>query len=149
MAKRTYISTVGLRELQERMKRMEVAIEPRDVTPILIAAVNLIRDQALINLRGLGIKVKTGNLEKSLITRASKSSTVASAWTKAGDKNRAPHAHLIEYGHRIVGRKPDKKDTGKMVTARPFFRPAVDAMRKRVRDMISDGIVKLLWESAK
>lgn len=26
--------------------------------------------------------------------------------------NGAPHAHLIEYGHEIVGHKPDKKQSG-------------------------------------
>jgi hypothetical protein len=159
MARPINIMTAGLKELQGRMKRLEVAIEPKDLNPLLVSALNLIRDRALENLRAFGVKVLTGNLEKSLITRASASTTVASAWTKAGNKTMAPHAHLIEFGHRIVGHKPSAKsfakghvaqvDTGKTVPARPFFRNAVDAMRSTVRQMVNDGIAQLLWDSVK
>lgn len=37
---------------------------------------------------------------------------------------RARHAHLIEYGHRMVGPKPNKKEVG-FVAARPFLLPAL------------------------
>ncbi len=159
------ITNVGLKELQGRMRRLEVALEPKDVTPILVRAVDLIRAQALNNLRAAGIKTKTGTLERSLITRPSKSKRIAAAWTKAGgsvegetggEAISARHAHLIEFGHRIVGHKPNKKDTGKNTKDSPnaskaigFFRRAVDTMRKASRDLISEGIVKLLWDSEK
>lgn len=151
MARPIRITTAGLRELQGRMKRMEVALDPRQLTPILLDAVSLIRDRALLNLRSV-TKTKTGALERSFVARPGKSERVASAWTKAGTKKAgsdARHAHLIEFGHRIVGHKPNKEDTGKSVKGRPFFRPAVDAMRAKVRRTIDDGIIRLLWDSVK
>lgn len=167
MAKPIRIATAGLRELQGRMKRMGTALEPKDLSPVLLQAVTLIRDRALENYMALGLKVKTGNLLRAFRAAASKSPTVAGAWTKAGTtgkkKNQAVsanHAHLIEYGHRIVGHRltaksfsrgmtSGKNDTGKRSRAFPFFRPAVDAMRAQVRKTIDEGIAKLLWDSEK
>lgn len=156
MAKKTSITTAGLKELQGRMKRLEVAVEPKDLNPILLAAVTLIKDQALSNLQGAGVGVLTGNLERSFVARASASSKVSSAWTKVGNKAKANHAHLIEYGHRIVGHKPNKTDTGKNTKDSPkasraigFFRRAVDTKRAQVRKMINEGIVQLLWNAVK
>lgn len=153
MAKSISITTAGIRELNARMKRMEVALEPKDLNPILVDALNLIRDQALENLRAAGVQVLTGNLEKSFITRASKSTRIASAWTKAGTGSKrgsmAPHAHLIEYGHEIVGHKPGKTNTGKRTRAFGFFRRAVDTMRASVRRKVDEGIGKLVWDSMK
>lgn len=154
MSRPITITTAGLRELTDRIKRMEVAVEIKDLNPILVDALNLIRDQALENLRAADVQVLTGNLEKSFIVRASKSTRIASAWTKAGTGSKrgsmAPHAHLIEYGHEIVGhKKGGKKDAGKKTRAFRFFTRAVDTMRKQVRQKVDEGIGKLVWDSMK
>lgn len=151
--KKTSITTAGLKELQARMKRLEVAVEPKDLKPILLTAVSIIGDRAHQNYLALGLKVKTGNLLKAFRSAVSKSDKVASAWTKAGNKVDANHAHLIEYGHDIWtgGQKRHGRghSTGKTARAFPFFRPAVDAMRAPARKVINEGIVKLLWDSEK
>lgn len=154
MARPITITTAGLKELQGRMRRLEVALEPKDLTPILVNALELIRKKALENYEALGLHEITGNLLKALnlATHPSKSARLASAWVKAGSTARgssARHAHLIERGHRIIGHKPNKTDLGKRVMARPFFRPAVDEMRSGVRRVIEEGIIKLLWDSEK
>lgn len=128
---------------------MEIALEPSALTPVLVSAINLIRDKALSNLRSRNVGVVTGNLERSFITRAGLSSKVASAWTKVGNKFSANHAHLIEFGHRIIGHKPNLKDTGKAVKGKPFFRDAVDSTRATVRKRVDEGILRLLWNSEK
>ncbi|MGX7950482.1 HK97 gp10 family phage protein [Oleidesulfovibrio alaskensis] len=46
---------------------------------------------------------------------------------------RAPHAHLVEYGHNIVDRKGVVR--GK-VRPHPFFRPAIAIVGKRVRSRL-------------
>lgn len=154
MGKPIKITTAGLKELQARMKRLEVALEPKDVRPILVEALDLIRVKALENLRAV-IKTKTGSLERSLVPRPSKSDKIASAWLKAGTTSpgsNARHAHLIEYGHDIWRGGSKRKGKGGSlgtVKGRPFFRPAVDAMRSKVRRTIEEGIVKLLWNSVR
>jgi len=74
----------------------------------------------------------TGNLKRSLraklLDEKSRFPTVAIA---AVDRKIAPHAHLVEFG------------TSKM-SARPFFRPAVDSHGGKVIDNIKDGAKKLI-----
>src|SRR5689334_3215306 len=98
------IKVESLTKLQLQMARLETAIEPADVTPIPLRALELIRARAVENLRTMGVKEKTGTLINFLMTRATKSTKFAGAWLKAdavqetGASN-AKHAHLIEYGH--------------------------------------------------
>lgn len=55
-------------------------------------------------------------------------------------------ANFVEYGHRMVGHKPDKKELGK-VNPKPFMRPAaemaadpaVEAFRAAVEGVIDHG----------
>jgi HK97 gp10 family phage protein len=49
-------------------------------------------------------------------------------------------ARFVEFGHRIVGHKPNKKDTGKHVPARPFIRPAFDASKDKAVETFADVI---------
>lgn len=103
----------------------------------LVDALNIIMEYSLSLLRQR-VTRRTGALERSLIVRPSKSSTRIGAWFKAGSRGKgrlAPHAHLIEYGHRIVTHKG--VDTGKMAKAFPFFGEAVKAKRSEVRAMVT------------
>jgi len=74
----------------------------------------------------------TGNLKRSLHAKLLDEKTrfphVAIA---AVDRKIAPHAWIIEFG------------TSKM-TARPFFRPAVDSRSRKVIDNIKNGAKKLV-----
>jgi len=58
-------------------------------------------------------------------------------------KTPALHWHLVEFGHRMVGPKPGKKEVG-TVGPTPFIRPAFDetrnAMKNEIRDNIRDSI---------
>lgn len=66
------------------------------------------------------VKRKTGNLFKNIDRSKAYNNddgdTIGKVYIRGG-KGGAPHAHLIENGHRIVGHRPDKKDTGKRTTA--------------------------------
>lgn len=63
---------------------------------------------------------KTGNLfrniERSKAYNNDDGDTIGKVYIRGGKKG-APHAHLIEEGHRIVGHLPDKKDTGERANA--------------------------------
>lgn len=66
--------------------------------------------------------------------------------------SKAPHAHLIEYGHRQMYKNP--RNTGELrqsqktpfVAAQPFMRPAFDenyaAAHEQMREAIREGIFK-------
>lgn len=60
----------------------------------------------------------------------------------------APHAHLLEYGHRIVGPEPEKKSTGKSTRA---FEAFVHAEKQFEEQYFTDverfhrGVFSDLW----
>lgn len=146
------IRTKGLRELQKAMKQMETAVEPKDVNPILAYALEPMRDKALDLLRRLtkrrqNLPAGWEHIEDALTVKEGKSEKVARAFAKVFRKA-SPQAVWIEFGHKQVGHKPHKKDTGKFVTANPFFRPALDMTRPEIRKRINDGLKDLLQRSA-
>lgn len=49
-------------------------------------------------------------------------------------------ANLVEYGHRLVGHKPGKKDLG-TVPAHPFIRPTAEAVAQEAVDAFEASIV--------
>jgi hypothetical protein len=153
------IQTAGLKELQARMKRLEVSLEPGAVKPILAAALVPIKDRALENLRAipgikLGGKLKLRNqqhIEDELIVSEGKSSRIATAFCKVWRKF-APQGVWLELGHKVWRGGSRRKGIGRQIgetEPHPFFRPAVDSERANVRRTIEEGIVKLLWDSEK
>lgn len=130
----------GLEELDAKMLQMKNALGFQRLQDMCLESVTQMRNLAAANVRS---HKDTGTLEKSLIAAPSKSRTHPGAWTKAAWAT-APHAHLIEFGHRIVGHKPNKIDTGKVARAFAFFRPAVDALRAKTRADITATIRSLL-----
>lgn len=152
MARPVSFSTKNLRELQKAMKNMETAIEPSQVTPILAAALGLFHAKALELLRRL--TKRTANLpegwqhiEDAFVVREGRSSTIASAFSKVF-RRASPQAIWIEWGHKMIGHKPNKTDAGKFVTANPFFRPALDITRKNMLKTVRNGIRDLLRNAA-
>lgn len=141
---RRHFDVRGFEELERKLLAMGNVVTVRALRSVLLECAQSIRDAALGHVRRL-YKKHSGNLEKSLIARLGKSETRASAWVKSA-AGIAPHAHLLEFGHRIVGHKPKLRDTGKTAQAKPFFRPAVDerkaAIRQKVADFIRDLLVK-------
>lgn len=148
MAKGKSISVPALKQLTKQMQECETAIEPRHVKPLLAEALDLIRQKALELLRALtkrAVDLPQGweHIEDALAVKEGKSASIASAYAKVF-RRAAPQAIWIEFGHRMVGHKPRKKDTGKFVTANPFFRPAIDITRSEVRKKITEGIRDLI-----
>ena len=87
------------------------------------------------------IKKKTGNLDASIYQVYSKdnSTEVKATYHISWNARKAPHGHLVEYGH-LMTRKAYIGSDGKwytsqvkiepkLVGARPFFRPAYDTKR--------------------
>ena len=135
-------------EAQEMLQAVNDAAASDRFRQMLVDALNLVMDHAYSLLMSK-VTSRTGALARSLIVRPSKSSTRLGAWFKAGSRGGgrlAPHAHLIEYGHRIVTRRG--ADTGKRARAFAFFRPAVDAKRSAVRSMVTRSLRAMFLDAS-
>lgn len=137
------IQIKGLKETTELLEGLNNAPLTDAFSEVLLDAVNLIRSEALSNIYRM-TKQKTGNLAKSLISRIGRGNR-PSAWVRAG-RRLAPHAHLIEYGHRIV--TPGGRDTGRRSREIPFWRDAIKSQRTRVRAMVKRAISLLLLDKS-
>ena len=113
----------GILETTNRLKQLSNSLKGKAMGDTLLKQAQVIAEDAK-DRAPLGL---TGNLKRSLFAKLLPDKTgfpkVAIA---AVDRKIAPHAHLIEFG------------TSKM-SARPFFRPAIDAHGGKVVDNIKKG----------
>lgn len=142
------ISFRGLKELNAKLKQMDDSVSAAAMTGLMFAGADMIRQRSLEILRShtprsTKARKAWGHLEDAIVAQAGKSATYMKAWAKTVHKL-APQGIWLEFGHRIVGHKPKKKDTGKRTAAKPFFRPAVDQMLPQVRSLINRGIKRML-----
>jgi hypothetical protein len=138
----------GLKEVNAKLKQMDDSVSAASMTGLLLYAADAIRQRSVEILKShtpRSTKERGGwaHLEDAIIAQAGKSTTYMKAWAKTVHKL-APQGLWLEFGHRIVGHKPNKKDTGKRTVARPFFRPAVMEMMPRVKQLINLGIKRML-----
>lgn len=150
MARPIRIQVKQLKELRAAIKRGETAVNIPRLRTLLATALMLIKDDAYRRLKEqtqTAAQLPEGweHIEDALIVQEGKASRVATAFCKVF-RRRAPQAFWIEYGHRIVGHKPGKKDTGGKVEPKPFFRPAVVAMRAAVRKAIRTALQAFMAE---
>lgn len=146
---RKAIVVEGLAELNAQMGRLFSATEPADLNRLFADALGLIRDEAARNLDSVTTRAERlqypgqQHIADAFAIQEGKSPKYAIAWLKVW-RRFAPQAIWIEYGHRIVGHKPGKKDTGGKVPAKPFFRPAIASQRAQVKARIEAGIKKFI-----
>lgn len=121
--------------------------------PAAQAGAQVIYDQVRINVGAIGHK--TGNLSRSIYQVFSKdhSSQGAATYHISWNARKAPHGHLVEFGHiqkyKVYMGKDGKWHTNKRapiapkhVAARPFLRPALD----RSEDALRAAQARLLEE---
>lgn len=116
--------TIGLPELSANLQRMAKMIDEEEVVKGLLVIDKELRDE----VKQRAPKGKTGNLRSSIVAKSFRGKGIkgAPAVFLAVDFRKGPHAHLIEFGHRVV--PPPKSDFKRdFVPAHPFFRPAVDS----------------------
>ncbi len=152
---------MGIKELDFNIKAHLAQFHGKEIEEALLqdarALRNLIRARTPIG--------ETGNLRKSIVAKILKSNSVRLMPVAfvAIHYRYGPHAHLVEYGHKLVKKIKEgfltqlfskKGYTGKLksivighVPAHPFFRPAV-AMFRRMQ-FTEMAIQKLLNEANK
>jgi hypothetical protein len=65
-----------------------------------------------------------GTLSGSIVTDVAIDSKGRGGRAQVGFGRQGFKARMVEFGHRMIGHKPGLKDTGKVVRAHPFMRPA-------------------------
>lgn len=125
--------------------------------PAAQAGAQVLYDEVKLNVSRIGRK--TGNLAASIYQVFSKdnSDDTRSTYHVSWNAKKAPHGHLVEYGH-IQTRKVyigsdgnwytsnTKLPEPKQVGARPFIRPAYDAKAQAALKEAADTYARLLGE---
>ena len=81
----------------------------------------------------------TGNLKESFRTKEKFTETIQKVSVIAGG-TKAPHAHLVEYGHRQVTSKGEVVGD---VPAHPFLRPAFEQHKEALVKRLTEAIERL------
>jgi HK97 gp10 family phage protein len=146
------ITVKGDKELRAAMRKLAKTVQWQINRKAVMVAGKVIRQSVLDHIPSAGIRKRTGNLIASVQqatdgARMGKDVAVTTIYTQ---KKGGFHAHLLEFGHKLVlwqkqphipgGRfgKPPKffnrlRRRG-FVKARPFFAPAVDDSEQKVVD---------------
>jgi HK97 gp10 family phage protein len=125
-----YITEKSIKEFERQCNNLIKAAHEGQTAILLTAARKV---QARIKEKApLG---PTGNLKKSTYATAYPPTTSSSAVAFAGIRPRkAPHAHLVEYGHGGPHPAPPH----------PFVRPAWDGVKEEVKNDIAMGLGKTI-----
>ena len=132
MSDKLEIRIDGLKDLEKDFKRLTKSFKPEEVKKASMEAAQIIRDEAE-RRAPLG---PTGNLKKSNVVKPLNKDKKKPSAIAAVDRKVAPHAHFVEFG------------TSKM-TARPFFRPAVELEGPKAAQKFRDSLKKLVEKAVK
>jgi HK97 gp10 family phage protein len=126
----TGIYLKGIDELEKRVNKLIKEVE-KEKTQLLLGQARLVRNR----IKARAPRGPTGNLKNATYATALPPSTSRNAVAFAGVRPRkAPHAHLVEYGHGGPHAAP----------AHPFFRPAWDEIKDKVERNIQAGLGKTI-----
>lgn len=135
-------------DLEEIERRIASLIDPftaEDVEEVLVGVARIIGDEARANIDVMTQR-HTGNLRRGVKVRRGKRRHRAFATSYAAmDRKKAPHAHLVEYGHEVVfGKGENQVRTGRFVRPIPYWRAAVSAKAQEAEQKLLEGVDRLL-----
>lgn len=143
MAEEFGINVVGIEETCAALTRLPARVVKHAYAKALAAAAVPVVRELLPRVPQL-----TGKLAASQVTVINVDAQGKGGIAQIGFGKQGYVARLIEYGHRIIGHRPRKVNTGKTVPAKPFMRPAaqaaatesVEAFRDSLLESIAQGI---------
>lgn len=129
----------GFDEISASITRLSKALPPEQVEPVYRKGASII---AKVIRKNIPIG-PTKNLRKSLrVKKLKRHNSGAAAYIVAIDRKRAPHAHLVEDGHKVK-RKKDGEVVG-YSKPHPFFSPGVDASENEALQFVEDKLMTML-----
>lgn len=134
---------VGDKELLKAFHRIEAMENNKFVGDAAYKAATRIKNAAQRKAKQVA-KRKTGSLSRAIKAKHGKGGGSAIVIV---DYKIAPHSHLVEFGSG-----PRYQRSGKYVgqmSARPFFRPAVDENKARAARIIAKGVETAIEKAAK
>ena len=152
MRRTSWFELEGADKLTLKLKRLTGMLSDKDLGNRYLDAAKVIRNaakrRAPIAKKGHWSKkgkggtrhwLEPGALKRSIVAKKFKSRTIyPPAAFCAINYGIAPHAHLVEFGAR-----------GGQMPAQPFFRPAIDESKSRVKAIIKDGLKKAVLKAVK
>lgn len=133
------VRVVGLQEIETKLRTLKLDAEKRVLGKGVKAATTVLAEA--IQAR---TPVDKGLLRASVGTNTRVDPSGEAASGIVGFGRQGYIARFVEYGHRIVGHKPGKKDTGKRVPPHPFIRPAFDESAGKALQAFEDTVTQAL-----
>ncbi len=134
----------GMDIFDRNMKKLIKSLDPDAVEPILYRGAQVTTKAVQSNVNG--INDVTGNLRRSPVTkkmsRLNRDNPAPSI--AAIDRKIGRHAHLVEFGTKGVRVDPDTGKEYGVMPAQPFFRPAWDSTRGKVKQQIKNDLANLV-----
>jgi len=87
--------------------------------------------------------VDTGKMRDALLTDITIDSSLRGGHAAIGFGKEGHKANFVEYGHRMIGHKPNKKEIG-TVAPHPFMRPAAAVSADAAIEAFGDTLVATL-----
>lgn len=136
-------------QLERKLKNLLDPFVSEDIEKAQVEALKPLRDEVKGNIDSITDPL-TGRLAKAVkLRRGKRRHRLFSSAYVAMDRKIAPHAHLVEYGHEIVGHKPNKVRTGKFTQPRPYFRWAVADKAAEVQALLIEKCKQLIEGAAR
>lgn len=132
---RVTVKVDGLRELESALKQLPHDVRKKVTRRAMKEAMEPMFQAAVQNVP-VG---DTGNLANSVKLRTS--TRRGRIWRAEVNAN-APHANLVEFGHRIV--TPGGRDTGEYASPNPFIRNAYDETNEQVLERLKNAMQKAI-----
>lgn len=126
------IEVSGFKELAKALSSLSKELGERGINRSIRKAGKFLQEKIKNNT-----PEQTGNLKSGIEFAMEKESGVESTAVVYSHKKKAFHAHLVEYGHRLVSE--NGKQVG-FVKPHPYFRPAIDENEKAVLKIIEDDL---------
>jgi HK97 gp10 family phage protein len=142
MADEALIKIEGIEEVCELLQQASRAAMPRALLHGLTAGAAVIEEYVAGRTPD-----KTGELLADLGTTVTLDSDFQGGIAEVGFGGKQGHvANFVEYGHRMVGHKPGKKELGN-VEPHPFMRPAAEAAAEEAIEAFVDAVMADLGQA--
>lgn len=128
----------GIPDLLRKIERLRIPSE--EVDAILYAGARELKGK----IKAAAPQGPTGNLKKGIVAKRPDRGGYFRKVFVATDFHKAPHDHLVEFGHRIVTRSGE--DTGERSRPVEFFWPTVNREMPGINRQIETKLMALLDE---